>query len=74
MIYLNSAVFFFQDMFLKNRTFVLVGHSFSFHPLFSECLALVLQLKFPIVEEVNTFLQCPGKRVSPQTVGMANRK
>lgn len=62
MIYLNAV---FQNMFVKPRTFMLVGRSFSFNPLFSGSLATVLQLKLLMLKEVNTFLQCPGKRVNP---------
>lgn len=53
---------------------MLVGRSFSFNPLFSGSLATVLQLKFLMLKEVNTFLQCPGKRVNPQSVGVTSRK
>lgn len=74
MIYLNSIVIFFQDLFVKNRTFMLVGHSFSFNPLFSGSLATVLQLKFLMLKEVNTLLQCPGKKVNAQRAGATSRK
>lgn len=74
MIYLNAIVIFFQDLFVKTRTFMPVGHSFPFHPLFSGSLTTVLQLKLLMLKEVNTFLQCPGKKVNAQRAAGTSRK
>lgn len=56
------------------RKFILLGHSLFFHALSSGCLTTVLQLKFLMLKETNTFLQHPGRRVNTQTLGIPSGK